>query len=166
MRASGTPHGRFCNMPGWTTVAVFVVLLVLIVWQAATNFRLNNMLRTYRRLARGRSGETLEELLQRIAVQQEVDAAALKELQARLTDLGNAADGHLQRVGMLRYNAFNDTGGDQSFALALADAKGDGVLVNGLFHRSECRVYAKPLKAWKSTYSLSDEEEEAVRKAR
>jgi hypothetical protein len=67
---------------------------------------------------------------------------------------------------MVRYNAFDDTGGDQSFALALLNTQGDGAIVNGLFHRNECRVYAKPVKAWQSSYSLSDEEQEAIRKAR
>jgi hypothetical protein len=69
-------------------------------------------------------------------------------------------------VGLVRYNAFNDTGGDQSYALALLDDHGDGAIVNGLFHRTECRVYVKPVQEWKSTYSMSDEEAEAIRRAK
>jgi hypothetical protein len=80
-----------------------------------------------------------------------------------LTQLNRRA---LQRVGMVRFNAYADTGGDQSFALALTDEDGNGTVLNGLFHRSECRVYAKPVTRWESTYPLTDEEQEALRKAR
>jgi hypothetical protein len=48
----------------------------------------------------------------------------------------------------------------------MLDSEGRGALINGVFHRTECRVYAKPVQGWSSTYSLSDEEEEAIRKAR
>ena len=80
--------------------------------------------------------------------------------------LGRHVEEHLQQVGVVRYNAFEDTGGDQSFAVALLDGHGNGAIFNGLYHRSDCRVFAKPVRDWKSTYSMSDEEIEAIRKAR
>ena len=61
---------------------------------------------------------------------------------------------------------FHDTGGDYSFAVALLDAQGGGVLITGLYHRDRCRVYAKPVQGWESSYKLSDEEREAIDKAR
>ena len=76
---------------------------------------------------------------------------------------GSAA---LQHVGLVRYRAFNDVGGDHSFALSLLDAKGDGVVVNGIYHRERCRVYAKPVRGWESDQQLTDEELESVRRAR
>lgn len=72
----------------------------------------------------------------------------------------------LQGVGLVRYRAFNDVGGDHSFALSLVDANGDGVVVNGIYHRDRCRVYAKPVVGWESPSSLTEEEVEAVRRAR
>ena len=69
---------------------------------------------------------------------------------------------HLQRVGIVRYNPFADTGGDQSFSLALADAEGNGVVVSSLHRRNENRVYAKPLARWESTYLLTEEEKQAI----
>ena len=71
----------------------------------------------------------------------------------------------LQRVGLVRYRAYNDVGGDHSFALALLDANGDGVVVNGIYHRERCRVYAKPVRRWVSEQPLTEEESEAVRKS-
>jgi hypothetical protein len=72
----------------------------------------------------------------------------------------------LQNVGVVRFNPYHDTGGDYSFAVALLDATGGGVVVTGLYHRDRCRVYAKPVLGWDSTYSLIDEEREAIARAR
>jgi hypothetical protein len=71
-----------------------------------------------------------------------------------------------QRVGLVRYQAYHDVGGDHSFALALIDAEGAGVVINSLYHRDRCRVYAKPVRAWASPITLTDEEAEAIRLAR
>ena len=73
--------------------------------------------------------------------------------------------GAVQHVGIVRFNPFSNTGGDQSFALALADGRGDGIVICNLHGRGESRLYAKPLNGWRSAYALSDEEQQAVRKA-
>lgn len=72
----------------------------------------------------------------------------------------------LQNVGVVRFNPYHDTGGDYSFAVALLDAGGDGVLLTGLYHRDRCRVYAKPVRAWDSPHTLTDEERQAIGQAR
>ena len=72
----------------------------------------------------------------------------------------------LQNVGVVRFNPYHDTGGDYSFAVALLDAAGHGVVLTGLYHRDRCRVYAKPVRAWESAYTLTDEEREAIEQAR
>jgi hypothetical protein len=74
--------------------------------------------------------------------------------------------GALQRVGVVRFNPYHDTGGDYSFAVALLDASGNGVVLTGLYHRDRCRVYAKPVGGWESTYELIDEERQAIAEAR
>lgn len=71
----------------------------------------------------------------------------------------------VQNVGLVRYNPFGDTGGDQSFALALLDARGDGIIISSLHGRTATRFYAKPVKAGASLLSLSEEEKEALEQA-
>ena len=68
----------------------------------------------------------------------------------------------LRRVGLIRYNPFGDTGGDQSFALAILDEHDDGIVLSSIFGRAESRLYAKPVKGGKSKYTLSAEEEKAI----
>ncbi len=71
----------------------------------------------------------------------------------------------LSRVGLVRFNPFEDTGGDLSFALVLASSEGDGVLITSLHARNNTRFYAKQLQHWNAAVTLSAEELDAVRHA-
>ncbi len=73
---------------------------------------------------------------------------------------------HVSKVGLIRFNPFGDTGGNQSFALALLDERGDGVVLSSLHGRDRTRSYAKPVKNGKpGDFELSEEEVLAVKKA-
>lgn len=72
----------------------------------------------------------------------------------------------IQGHGIVRYSAFSDVGGDQSFSLALVDERGNGALISSLHGREETRLYAKPLVQWRSSYSLGAEEQQALGQAR
>jgi hypothetical protein len=74
-------------------------------------------------------------------------------------------EGSVRRVGLLRYDAFEDVGGRLSFSCALLDEHGTGVVLTSINGRQETRVYAKPVTAGASSYNLSSEEEEAIRQA-
>ena len=71
----------------------------------------------------------------------------------------------VRRVGLLRYDAFEDVGGRLSFSCALLDDFGTGVVMTSINGRHDTRVYAKPVSEGQSSYSLSIEEEEAIRQA-
>jgi hypothetical protein len=100
------------------------------------------------------------------------DAERLDALAGRLAGLAErqqSAEQHsrlaVQRVGVVRFNPFEDTGGNQSFALAMLDADGNGFVLSSLHSRQQTRVYLKPITAGKSDGALSDEETEALRRA-
>lgn len=71
----------------------------------------------------------------------------------------------IQKVGIVRYSAFKDTGSDLSFAVAMLDENNDGVVFNGIYSREMSNIYAKPVKNGNSEYTLSEEEKEAIRRA-
>lgn len=71
----------------------------------------------------------------------------------------------IQKVSMVRYSAFKDTGSDLSFAVAMLDENNDGVVFNGIYSREMSNIYAKPVKNGVSEYTLSEEEKEAIRRA-
>ena len=72
----------------------------------------------------------------------------------------------IQRVGVVRFNPFPDTGGNQSFVVALLNATGDGVVLSSLHARGGTRIYLKQVDGGKAETALSDEEMEAIRRAR
>ena len=74
-------------------------------------------------------------------------------------------EGSVRRVGVLRYDAFEDVGGRLSFSCALLDDHGTGVVLTSINGRQETRVYAKPVTTGQSSYNLSQEEAEAIRQA-
>ena len=69
----------------------------------------------------------------------------------------------IQHVGLVRFNPFEDTGSDQSFAIALLDGERDGVVISSLHGRANTRIFAKPVQGGVSNHALSDEEERAIR---
>lgn len=90
----------------------------------------------------------------------------LEELKEKFLHLETQGLKHIQRIELLRYNPYEDTGGNISFSLALLDARGNGFVLTSLHARSGTRVFAKPVIEGKGgKYELSKEEEEVVRKA-
>ncbi|MGH2513376.1 MAG: DUF4446 family protein, partial [Candidatus Limnocylindrales bacterium] len=81
----------------------------------------------------------------------------------RLEETGRRA---FQRIGLVRFNPFEDTGGNQSFALALLDAEEDGIVISSLHSRGTTRIYAKAVAAGRPEATLSNEESEALGLAR
>ncbi len=71
----------------------------------------------------------------------------------------------IQKIGIVRYSAFRDTGSDLSFALALLDNDNNGVILNGIYSREMSNIYAKPVKDGESTYTLIEEEKQALKQA-
>ena len=71
----------------------------------------------------------------------------------------------IQKVGIVRYSAFKDTGSDLSFALALLDEKNNGIVLNGIYSREMSNIYAKPVENGKSQYTITAEEQQAIDKA-
>jgi len=113
--------------------------------------------------------ETLDQLVRNLQLTQEQQGRELQLALDREVALERLTDGlqrklerSVQGVGMVRFNPFRDTGGAQSFAIALADDHGDGFVLSSLYRRDATRVYAKPLLGWKSPYPLTEEELEAI----
>ena len=73
--------------------------------------------------------------------------------------------GTMQRVGLVRYDAFDDMGGHLSFSAALLDGQGNGLVITSINGRQDTRCYAKPVEGWTSSHNLSEEEELAIQRA-
>jgi hypothetical protein len=139
-----------------------VVLLVLVLFLARQTGKLRRRLDA---LTRGEDGRSLDAVLDAHLDKLFAVAGDVDELAARSAMVEAAGRRAIQRVGLVRFNPFEDTGGNQSFALALTDAKGDGLVVSSLHSRTGTRVYAKAIADGRSDGALSDEEQQALRQA-
>jgi hypothetical protein len=142
---------------------VIVVLLVVLAILAAR--RIRNLQERLDGLTRGASGRSIEATLHAHLDKVLEVAHELDELSARAAVVEGQSRRALQRVGLVRFNPFEETGGNQSFAFALLDARGDGFVVSSLHARTGTRVYAKALSGGQSESPLSTEETRAVEQA-
>ncbi len=84
------------------------------------------------------------------------------EIKMYYTKLDHDVNSCIQKIGLVRYNAFKDVGSDLSFAIALLDNNNNGVVFNGLYGSESSNIYAKPIKNGESNYQLSNEEKYAI----
>jgi hypothetical protein len=142
--------------------AVVLILLLVLVLQAR---RIGRLRRRLDLLTRGEEGRSLDAVLDAHLDKVYAVARELDELQARAAVQEAVGRRSIQRVGLVRFNPFEDTGGNQSFALALVDGVGAGFVVSSLHSRTGTRVYAKAVLDGRSDGALSEEESEALRRA-
>jgi hypothetical protein len=142
--------------------AAVAVLLLLALVQA---LRLRRLGRRLDALTGGSDGSSLEGVLGVHLDRVRKAVADVERVAARTTTVEQDVKRSLGRTGLVRFNPFEDTGGNQSFALAILDARGDGFVVSSLHARSGTRVYAKTVTGGLSEGALSEEETEALRQA-
>jgi hypothetical protein len=139
-----------------------LVLLAMVIVLLRRTSRLDRRLQG---VTRGSDGQSLETILEAHLDKVDRVARELDEVAARAAILEQVQRRGLQRIGLVRFNPFEDTGGNQSFALAVLDAHGNGFVVSSLHARAGTRVYGKSVSAGKSESNLSAEEAEALRLA-
>jgi hypothetical protein len=142
--------------------ALVILLLLLVVCLVRKVGRLSRMGLS---AVDGEAGRVLREELKDHAKNLSSLSNGLDSLEQQQTKLQAQQETCVQRMGYVRFNAFEDVGGEQSFALALLDAKNNGVVISNLFSRVDSRVYAKRINGGRSEHTLSGEEREAVDKA-
>jgi enoyl-CoA hydratase/carnithine racemase len=152
----------FSSSAGTMAVVALALALLAVGGVVYLLARQQRLLGQYQHLMTGTSGGNLEAMLTDHVARVRETAAHVEAVDQLAHRLEKAASFSLQHLGMVRFNPFQDTGGDQSFAIALVDSHGNGVVLSSLHGRGATRVYAKPLQTWESTYSLTDEEKEAI----
>ncbi len=151
---------------GTATLALAVFLGILVAVQTARLGRVERQLRALTRGAGpGASSLSLGEVISRQGERIEATREETESLRVTVNALDASVNRSVQNVGLVRFNPFQETGGDQSFAMALLDKRGDGVVISSLHSRNSTRFYAKPVKAGASQLSLSDEEAQALQQA-
>ncbi len=158
----GEGGNLFSSSAGTMAVVALVLALLALGGVVYLLARQQRLLGHYQHLMTGTSGGNLEAMLNEHIARVRETATHVEAVDQLAHHLEKAAYFSLQHLGVVRFNPFHDTGGDQSFAISLVDGHGNGVVLSSLHARDVTRVYAKPLLKWESTYSLTDEEKQAI----
>ena len=140
-------------------MAILVLLLAILLLLRRTS-RLGRRLAS---LTQGSDAQSLEAVLGSHIDRVRKVVSDLDRIEARIAMVERDLQATFGRVGIVRFNPFEETGGNQSFALALLDGRGDGFVVSSLHARAGTRVYAKAIAKGASETALSTEESEALR---
>lgn len=140
-----------------------IVLVILLIWLGTLSYFFWKLTRNYDDLTHDIDAATLPSILDHFQKQLSTFKKTTSELSHRCDTIEKDSLFHIQKIGLLRFNPFKDTGGDQSFILALLDANDTGVVISGLYSRSGTRWYAKKIVDGKGfEHELSEEEKKAL----
>ena len=144
----------------------FILNILFIILFIINYIRLANMKKSYAKFMKKLGkGENIEEMLKNHLEKVEFVHKQNEEILDYCRKIDNDFGKTISKIGIIRYSAFKDTGSDLSFTLALLNKHNDGVVLNGIYSREMSNIYAKPIKNAESTYTLSNEEKQAIQKA-
>jgi hypothetical protein len=143
-----------------------IILMVSVVWLIILTVFFFRLSTHYNKLSKGVSDESLTSILEKILKDLGGAKNDIEYLKAWCGNIEKDGKLHIQKTGLLRFNPFKDTGGDQSFVLSLVDSNDTGVVISGLYSRSGTRWFAKKVVNGKALeYELSDEEKQSLKEA-
>lgn len=142
--------------------ALVLILIIIMIIHVA---QMNQLKKTYKNFMTGKNGKNLEDtLLKRLEqVDQLIEANAIN--QKNINRIFSNMKFTFQKVGLIKYDAFNEMGGKLSFSLALLNETNDGFIINAMHSREGCYTYIKEIIDGNSVITLAEEEKEALQMA-
>jgi len=145
---------------------IYSALGLAFLWLAAISFFLFRIIRHYKNLTERTGEKSIDKVLDSLLDQDSKHDKTIELIKEAIMTLETQAKKHLQRVGFVKFNPFERSGGEQSFVIALLDSTNSGIVKTFMYTREGVRIYVKQVKDGKPTeYELSDEEKEAIRLA-
>ena len=149
----------------WLFIAIFLLIIVLFVLFISQTVKYNKLKKKYEKFMRGKNAKSLEKDI--IALYEdnkfmkqdnEANRRDIREILRRL-------DYCYQKIGLIKYDAYNQMGGKLSFCLCLLDSKNSGFIINSVHSSDGCYSYTKEIKKGECDIQLGDEEQKALDKA-
>ena len=138
---------------------------MLIAWNILLNLKIWQIKKKLKTFFNGKKATDLEGVLFEEIKRLKKAESDILELSKISKNLEKITKKTIQKVSVIRFNPFKETGGDQSFVIAMLDSNDNGLIISSLFTREGTRVYTKPIEFGQSKYPLSKEEIEALKKA-
>lgn len=142
--------------------ANFLVILILFFMNLSNRSKIKKLKNRYKKFMNGLSDRNMEQLLDEYFEKVNIVDKKNKEIENHVNYIERNMMQCIQKVGIVRFNAFDNVGSDLSFSISLLDNNDNGIVLSGLYSRESTSTYAKPIEAGKSKYVLSAEESQAI----
>lgn len=147
-------------------IILFIIVFCIVIincFLLIANIKKTNRLRTkYNRFMNGLSDRNMEELLEKCIESVDAVNSRNRDIELKINEIERNLLQCIQKVGIVRFNAFDNVGSDLSFSIALLDNNDTGIVISGIYARDSSSTYAKPVSSGKSKYTLSAEEIQAI----
>ena len=147
-------------------IVIIIINIMLLLLYILNCTKLSKLRKNYASfMTKLGKGENIYDMLEEYVKKVDEVKQENKEIIEYCQKLDDNSKEYLKKIGLIRYNAFKDTGNNLSFALAILDEKNNGIVLNGIYSRDVSNIFSKPVKDGKSEYTLTNEEKEAINKA-
>ena len=151
--------------PAFILIFLLILIIVLFVLYVNVTLKYNRLKSSYNTFMKGKDGKTLEESMKERVEEIESILKVTKQNRMEIKEINKKLDRNYQKVGIVKYDAFNEMGGKLSFALAMLDGNNSGWVINAMHSREGCYTYVKEILKGESYVELAEEEAEALDKA-
>lgn len=143
-------------------IAAFALILLLLIIAIVHAVRLGKLSKRYKKFMSGKNAKSLEQDIEGIFEDNKFIKASTEKNRKDIQALYRKFEGAFQKVGIVKYDAFNQMGGQLSFSLALLDENDNGFILNSVHSTEGCYSYTKEIKKGICEISLGDEEKKAL----
>lgn len=144
---------------------ILILAGLLVIITIFLGYRIHRLNQRLNQLTIGTNGKNLEDAIYQLMEDHTIFGHRIESVEQTNARLNNQVKESIRGVATIRYNAFTDVGGKQSFATALISENGNGVVVSSIYTRERVNIYAKPIVQFNSEYELSNEESRALKEA-
>ena len=147
--------------PALIFIFLLILIVILFVLYVNVTMKYNRLKSSYTTFMRGKDGKTLEESMMSGFSDVEAILKYTKQNRTDIQKLNKKMEKSYQKLGIVKYDAFNEMGGKLSFALAMLDNNNTGWIINAMHSREGCYTYVKEIVKGESYVELAEEEAEA-----
>ena len=151
--------------PAFIFLFMLILFIVLFILYVNVNLKYNRLKSSYQTFMKGKDGKTLEESMKERFADAEAILKFTKQNRQDIREINRKLEHSYQKLGIVKYDAFNEMGGKLSFALAMLDGNDSGWVINAMHSREGCYTYVKEIVKGESYVELAEEEAEALDKA-
>jgi hypothetical protein len=144
---------------------LIAIIIILLFMQIINRVEINRIEKRYKKLMKGSVGKNLEEMIFEYNNKVDESLKTAKHIESLYVDVDGRLRKCVQKVSVIRYRAFDDVGSDLSYSIAMLDDSNSGLVITGIYGRSESTSFTKPVENGISKYDLSEEEKLAIKNA-